>query len=164
MDLNDVKNLFDYNRWANAVTLDAIAPLSQEQFISEITSSYRSLRDTMTHILSSEWVWLMRCLGESPKQLLDPAIFPDLKSLRAKWDEVNQEWDDYIKNLPEESLRNVIGYTNFRGEHWKYPLSQILQHNVYHSTYHRGQVTTLLRMLGAKPVMTDYLVYWDVHT
>ena len=79
MNRNDVENLFEYNRWANDVTLDAVALLSQQQFISEAESSYRSVRDTLTHILSAEWVFLRRCRGESPKQMLDPAIFPDLK-------------------------------------------------------------------------------------
>ena len=163
MNHSDAKNLLDYNRWANNLTLDAVATLSQDQFITEIVSSYRSVRDTLTHILSSEWVFLMRCLGESPKQLLDPATFPDLKSLRMKWDEVDLQWQKYLSELSEESFHNVIAYRNFRGEIWKYQLNQILQHVVNHSTYHRGQITTQLRTLGANPVMTDYLYYWDVH-
>jgi uncharacterized damage-inducible protein DinB len=32
---------------------------------------------------------------------------------------------------------------------------------VNHSTYHRGQITTLLRQLGAEPAVTDFLVYFD---
>src|SRR5207344_1300582 len=107
MNRADAKNLFDYNRWANALTLDAAESLSQDQFITEIASSYRSVRDTLTHILSSEWVYIMRCLGESPKQMLDPAIFPDLKSVRMKWDEVNHQWQNFIAELSEESLQNV---------------------------------------------------------
>jgi uncharacterized damage-inducible protein DinB len=162
MNLADAKNLFDYNRWANGLTLDAAASISDEKFTIGVVSSYRSLRDTLTHILSAEWVYLMRCLGESPKQMLDPAIFADVKSVRMKWDEVNREWQNFIAQLSEETLQKEIEYTNFRGERWKYPLNQILQHVVNHSTYHRGQITSQLRMLGAKPVMTDYLYYWDL--
>lgn len=162
MNRNDIENLFDYNRWANAVTINAVAQLSNEQFRQETSSSYRSVRDTLVHILSSEWVYLVRCLGESPKKMLDPAIFPDVESIKMKWDEVNGDWQNFIDDLSEDSLRNVIEYTNFRGESWKYPLSQILQHVVNHSTYHRGQVTSLMRSLGATPAMTDYLFYWDV--
>ena len=32
-------------------------------------------------------------------------------------------------------------------------------HIANHSTYHRGQVTTLLRQLGAKAVSTDYIFF-----
>ena len=36
-----------------------------------------------------------------------------------------------------------------------------MTHVVNHSSYHRGQVTTLLRQLGAEPVGTDFLSYYD---
>lgn len=161
MNRNDIENLFEYNRWANAAVLNAVAPLSAEEFTTEIASSYRSIRDTLTHILSAEWAWLTRCLGTSPKQMLDPEEFPDLLSVRKKWAEVDRDMEEFIDDLSEDLLEKVIAYTNFQGQRWKYPLSQILQHVVNHSSYHRGQVITLLRALGAKPVMTDYLVYID---
>ena len=37
----------------------------------------------------------------------------------------------------------------------------MLLHLVNHSTYHRGQVTTLLRQQGATGVPTDFLVFID---
>jgi uncharacterized damage-inducible protein DinB len=38
------------------------------------------------------------------------------------------------------------------------PLWQMLQHVVNHATYHRGQVTTLLRQLGATPPKSQDLI------
>jgi len=35
-----------------------------------------------------------------------------------------------------------------------------MQHMVNHGTYHRGQVTTLLRQLGAGPVLTDLMHFY----
>jgi uncharacterized damage-inducible protein DinB len=37
---------------------------------------------------------------------------------------------------------------------------QLVQHAANHSTYHRGQVVTLLRILGAKATSSD-MVLWD---
>ena len=54
-------------------------------------------------------------------------------------------------------------YRNLRGEFYSYPLWQQLAHVVNHSTYHRGQVTTMLRQLGAAAVSTDLLLYYDEH-
>jgi uncharacterized damage-inducible protein DinB len=34
-------------------------------------------------------------------------------------------------------------------------------HVVNHSTYHRGQVATMLRQLGKTPQSTDYLLFLD---
>jgi uncharacterized damage-inducible protein DinB len=36
----------------------------------------------------------------------------------------------------------------------------MLQHLANHATYHRGQVTTLLRQLGAKAVGTDLITFY----
>jgi uncharacterized damage-inducible protein DinB len=164
MNPTDVQTLFAYNRWANGCILDAVASLPPEKFAEDVASSYRSVRDTLTHILSAEWVWMKRCNGVSPKQMMNPQEFPDLQSMRHRWAEVDLEIRKLGDSSSEESLEKVIAYTNFRGEVWRYTMAQIFQHVVNHSTYHRGQVTTLLRAHGANPCMTDYLYYFDVHS
>jgi uncharacterized damage-inducible protein DinB len=68
---------------------------------------------------------------------------------------------EFIHNLADESLDKMITYINLKGETWTYPLWQMLQHLVNHSTYHRGQVTTMLRQLGAEPAATDFLLFFD---
>lgn len=161
MDINKIHLLYEHNRWANGRTLDAVAALTAEQFTKDLGSSYRSVHETLTHILAAEWIWLMRCKGVSPPQLFDPADFPGLASLRVKWDEVERDQKAYIDTLTGESLETVIAYTNTRGEQWRYPLWQILQHVAMHSSYHRGQVTTMLRQFGAEAVTTDFLVFID---
>jgi uncharacterized damage-inducible protein DinB len=40
------------------------------------------------------------------------------------------------------------------------PLWHMLQHLANHGTYHRGQVTTMLRQLGAKPQATDLILFY----
>jgi uncharacterized damage-inducible protein DinB len=35
-----------------------------------------------------------------------------------------------------------------------------MQHLVNHGSYHRGQVTTLLRQLGAQPILTDLMHFY----
>jgi uncharacterized damage-inducible protein DinB len=41
------------------------------------------------------------------------------------------------------------------------PLWAVLRHVVNHQTYHRGQISSMLRRLGAKPVSTD-MVVWGI--
>jgi uncharacterized damage-inducible protein DinB len=40
------------------------------------------------------------------------------------------------------------------------PLWQSLQHLANHGTYHRGQISTLLRQLGTKPILTDLIHFY----
>jgi len=161
MNPKDFSILYDYNRWANARVLDAAAKLNPAQYTRDLSNSFLSLRDTLTHILAAEWIWLKRWQSESPKALLDPADFPDLAALRAKWLEVEREQMAFVNNLTDERLNASISYINTKGKTWTYPLWQMLQHLVNHSTYHRGQVITMLRQLGAAPVATDFLLFFD---
>ncbi len=44
MDLDRIRALYDYNRWANAKVLGAVAPLAPEAFTKDLGSSYRLVR------------------------------------------------------------------------------------------------------------------------
>lgn len=162
MNKNDIQMLYEYDRWANARMLDAVSRLTAEQFTADFSSSFRSVRDTLAHLLSADWIWLRRWKGTSPTVMLNPTDFPDLATLRAKWVEVEKEQTDFVEQLTDESLASRIAYTNTKGERWEYPLGQLMQHVVNHSSYHRGQITAFLRQLGAEAVATDFLVFMDV--
>ena len=162
MNKKDIQYLYDYNRWANARMIEAASKLTAEQFTTDLQSSHRSVRDTLAHILAAQWIWLERWKGTSPKALLDPSDFPTVESVRKRLSEVESECAGFIDGLTDESLGEAITYTNTKGEQWTYPLGQMLQHVANHSTYHRGQVTTMLRQLGAEVSPVDLLVFMDV--
>ena len=54
----------------------------------------------------------------------------------------------------------MIEFRNIAGNQFRHPLWETMQHLVNHSTYHRGQVTTLLRQLGVKPMSTDMIAFY----
>ena len=162
MNKQDVEYLYEYNRWANARVLDAVSKLTPEQFSRDLQSSHRSVRDTLAHILAAEWIWLERWKGVSPNALLIPSDFPTVESLETRWAVVEGGYTEFINGVTDGSLATVIAYTNTRGEEWAYPLGQMLQHVMNHSSYHRGQVTTMLRQLGAEVNPVDLLVFMDV--
>jgi len=162
MNKHDVEYLYKYNRWANATVLDAVSKLTPEQLTRDLQSSHRSVRDTLAHILAAEWIWLERWKAASPKALLTPTDFPTVESLATRWARVEGDCTEFINGITDESLAEVITYTNTKGEEWAYPLGQMLQHVMNHSSYHRGQVVTMLRQLGAEVNPVDLLVFMDV--
>ena len=162
MNKEDIRLLLAYDRWANAELLKMASRLTPEQWTIDLSTSHHCVQATLTHILAAEWIWLKRCQGVSPKALLDPKDFPTLESLREKWAELEQGQEQLLSEETDESLARIIAYTNSKGEQWAYPLGQIMQHVVNHSSYHRGQVIGMLRQLGAEVVMTDFLAYIDV--
>jgi len=69
MNLEDFCLLYEYNSWANRRSLDACSTLTDEQFTRDIGSSFRSVRDTLSHICEVEWLWLERWHGRSANSL-----------------------------------------------------------------------------------------------
>jgi uncharacterized damage-inducible protein DinB len=161
MDLATVGALYRYNAWATARVLDAVSPLAEADFTRDLKNSHGSIRDTLTHVVWSEWIWLARWKGESPTTVFSPAEFTTVDRLRERFHAVATERSEFLDDLTPGRLSQVVEYKNLKGETWRYPLWQQLHHVVNHSTYHRGQVTTMLRQLGAEPLATDFLVYYD---
>lgn len=152
--------LFAYDSWANRRILEACTALSAEQFTRDLGSSFRSVRDTLAHILGAEWIWLERFQGRSAPSLPKADQYPDLAILRARWGEVERDVLGYVDRLSAADLNCSFDYRDLKGNPYRSILWQALQHLANHSTYHRGQVTTMFRQLSATPVSTDLIGFY----
>jgi uncharacterized damage-inducible protein DinB len=160
MSPEDIRQLYDYNTWANHRAIDAAAALTAEQFTKPLGSSFASVRDTLAHIHGAEWIWLGRFQGRSPASLPDVTQFANLASLRERWLEHEARLLGFVRGVTQADLDRVMEYKTLKFGVYRNPLWQSMQHLVNHGTYHRGQVTTLLRQLGALPILTDLMHFY----
>ena len=160
MSPQEVQLLFDYNSWANHRSLGAAEKLTPDQFTRPLRSSFSSVRDTLAHICGAEWIWLERFQGRSPSALPDVAQFRDLASLREQWLQHEDRLLAFVSGLTQSDLDREMEYKTLKFGIYNNPLWQSMQHVVNHGTYHRGQVTTMLRQLGAEPVLTDLMHFY----
>ncbi|MBI3663540.1 MAG: DinB family protein [Acidobacteria bacterium] len=160
MTKDEIQLLYEYDAWANRRVLDAASALTPEQFTRDLGSSFPSVRDTLAHIMGGQWIWLERWQGRTPTGLPAAEDFPDLPSLRKRWEEVEADLLAFVRGLTAERLVSVSEYKTLTAGTFACPLWQMLQHLVNHGTYHRGQATTLLRQLGAKSVSTDLSLFY----
>jgi uncharacterized damage-inducible protein DinB len=105
-------------------------------------------------------LWLERWRGRSPQTLLAPEEFPTLAALSQRWETVEREMREYVAGLSEEALQCPVTCRSTRGQTWTFTLWLMMLHLLHHQSYHRGQVTTLLRQLGIQPLKVDFL---DAH-
>jgi uncharacterized damage-inducible protein DinB len=152
--------MFQFNQWADRRQLDACASLTNEQFTRDLGSSFRSVRDTVVHLYGAEFVWNERIHGRSPSSLISGAGFPDLASIRPKLEEMDAYYLDFVSKMKQQDLDRVIRYKGFNGDEFSNPLWQSLHQLTNHASYHRGQIVTMLRQLGVKPVSTDLIMYY----
>jgi uncharacterized damage-inducible protein DinB len=154
------RQLFDYNAWANGRALDAAAQLTDEQFTKPLGSSFPSVRDTLVHICGGEWIWYERFQGHSPNAIPNDSSIQTVLALGELWRPQGQRLLDYVNGLTQADLDRILEYRTLNFGMYKNPLWQSLQHLANHGTYHRGQITTLLRQLGAKPILTDLMHFY----
>jgi uncharacterized damage-inducible protein DinB len=159
--LEEIRTLYAYNGWATHRLLDASRLLGAAAFTRDLGTSHGSVRGTLVHALFAEWVWLERWRGASPKVVFAEDEFPDVDAIEARWAEVDRVRQDFMAQLTDDRLLARISYENRKGERWEYALGHMMQHVVNHSSYHRGQVVTLLRQLGQAPPSTDFLLFFD---
>ena len=160
MSPEEIRQLFDYNSWANRRSLGAAEKLSIEQFTRPMGSSFSSVRDTLAHIYGAEWIWLERFQGRSPSALPSFNQFPDVVSLRETWLELEERLLSFVGGIRQTDLDSVLQYKTLKFGLYTNPLWQSMMHVINHGTYHRGQVTTMLRQLGAQPILLDLMHFY----
>ena len=157
-----LSELLAYHYWAQERLFDAVAVLPPELFTKDLGNSFPSVRDTLAHIHFGELVWYARWLRE-PLPAPTPDAFPDLESLRHASRAHEVKMRALLERLGDDGINDSLDYTSrIDGKDHRSPYWQMFQHVFNHGTYHRGQVTMMLRQLGAKPTGTDLILfYWS---
>ena len=166
MTKDDIQLLYEYDRWANNTVLQAVSTLGVEEFTRDLGGSFRSARDTLVHIVGVERGWLTCWKEPSPSStfvkdywtrhnaLFNPHAFPDLAAVQLKWAEIEREQVEFVNRVTNESLARMLPvYAT------QISLAHLMQHLANHSTYHRGQVSLMMRQLAAGPVATDFALF-----
>ena len=151
MTHQDLCTLVDYHYWARDRLLAAVEPLTAEQFARQLGGSFPSVRATLVHLLGAEWVWHSRWCGQSPSSLPEGEVPADLAGIRDRWLALERDVRSFVQGLGEDGIARRFSYTLFSGAAATSSLAQTIQHLVNHGSYHRGQITTMLRQLGAAP-------------
>jgi len=160
MNLSYLQTLLDYHFLAHDIILDAVTELPREKFLQPVESSFKSVRDTVAHIYAADLVWYKRWLRTSTA-LIPYDQFPDATSIRTAWKDLETEVRQFVGNLGEDDVNRLWDYKLLSGAPDTAPFWQMLVHVVNHAGYHRGQVTTLLRQLGAAPPKsTDMITFF----
>jgi uncharacterized damage-inducible protein DinB len=161
MTLEEIRTLLDYHYWARDRMLEAAEQLTPAQYTKDLGNSFRSVRDTIVHTYSAEWIWYSRWTGSSPDAFPSPEDFPDVAAIRAAWKAQQEKVRLFVGTVGEKNVEKVFDYKLMNGQAASSVFTHMLRHVVNHATYHRGQVTTMLRQLGAAPPKSqDMIVFY----
>jgi uncharacterized damage-inducible protein DinB len=155
-----LQHLLGFHYWARDRVLVAVTALDPEQYGRPMGNSFPSIRDTLNHVYFAEWIWYSRWNGVSPTVFPADEI-PNVSALSDRWSELEGQVRAFLDAADDQGLNRIIPYRLMSGKEGASPLWQMVAHVVNHATYHRGQVTTMLRQLGAAPALsTDMIAYF----
>ena len=146
----------EYHAWATQRTFDSVEPLSPEELHRDMQTSHSSVFGTLNHIYQADAIWLKRMEGLGDAKLGDVSA-RDLPALRIQAAEVQARLISFAGGLNDNDWTTIIDYHFMSGLAARSPIYENLLHVVNHGTYHRGQIVTMLRQLGASPIATDYI-------
>lgn len=159
MNLAEIQRLFDYNSWANERVLESLHLIGQDVFASNREASHGSIRGVIAHIAAAEWIWLERWKGLSPATLLPASEFATVEMAALRLRSIDRNLLEFTSQLTQADLDGRREYKTTEGKPYSNVLNDMLVHVVNHSSYHRGQITTLLRQSGAVPQSTDFILF-----
>lgn len=160
MTLQDITQLFDYIYWARDRVLPIVDTLDPEAFTRDMHTSHGSIQKTLVHMFGSEMLWMTRWKGVSPTSRERPEDYPTVADVRARWGVVEQGVRDHLAGMRAGDENQIVRYSTLEGAPVAYPWWQTALQVTNHSTYHRGQIISMLRQAGAAGVGTDIIIYY----
>lgn len=155
---------YNYHKWANDRIFEHIDKLPDKLYDSKIKSVFSSIKEVLIHIYQVDGMWLSVMSGHSfsetmnvIKQLKERSENPDLGEMRTLFKEINLQYEEFFSE--QDDLDEVISIEHPRYGKMDTPVSDLVKHVVNHGTYHRGNITAMLRQQGQAGVPTDYIFY-----
>ncbi|MFF0831194.1 DinB family protein [Brevibacillus sp. NPDC003359] len=159
------KTMCDFNAWANQTLIKRLKELPEGVYEQEIQSVFPTLAKVMEHIYFVDQGWLLILQGMDMQTALNEAWQKEKELTGKSLEEVEQMYAELVEQFraflsQEEDLERRIvldnPYTRVRDT----SLAEIIMQVANHGTYHRGNITAMLRQMGYPSVMTDYALYW----
>lgn len=107
----------------------------------------------INHTLNAQQIWNSRILNEKTFEVWQVNPFERLEEIN------NLNFQKSIHIIENFDLDQRIIYQNSRGTKFENTVFEMLFQAINHSTYHRGQINSLLKQNGIEPILADYIFY-----
>jgi uncharacterized damage-inducible protein DinB len=160
MTTDEVRELFAYNAWANRKMFAAASALPAEAYGRDLHSSHGGVHRTLAHIVWAEQLWLHRWLGKPNPAVPQGRDLTSVEGVQKRWEAVEAERASFLAGITAGTLEEGQVVRPSTGGEFRHTFREMFRHVIDHSSYHRGQVVTLLRQLGVTPPSTGLIVFF----
>lgn len=154
-----IQQYTDYNVWSNTQIMEFLSLQYRAVLDRETQSSFPTIRKTLFHIADAQHIWYERMIGNSPADWPSKSMSPDdvfvcIENTSAKFSELVAAKDEIFLNAD-------CRFRSLDGTEYSETNANIIMHCMNHSTFHRGQLITMFRVLNLNGKMprTDLIAY-----
>jgi uncharacterized damage-inducible protein DinB len=152
MQIDQIKELYDYDHWANERLWQAVADLNLDQLNMDMHNGMGSILTTLLHMVSAACLWRTRWQGGTPTSMLDKEDFLTLQTIRTRWQEEEKQLQRFLTTLQDEDLNRELRYVRMTSDHvFIQPLWKTMLHLINHQTQHRSEIAMQLTALNHSP-------------
>jgi uncharacterized damage-inducible protein DinB len=149
-----------YKAWADHLFFQSLAGLPEAVLTDHQPIIFGSMLRTLNHVYCMDRVWKAHLEGVPHGfNTRNPEDCPQFDTLRVAQTEIDDWYVQYAQLLDDKSLDETVHFTFIGGGEGAMHRGDILMHVVNHSTYHRGQVATMMYNISAYPPTTDLPVF-----
>jgi uncharacterized damage-inducible protein DinB len=159
--MTNVRQLTRYRAWANKLIFDAVAALPEEEALKPRPGAFRNMVHTLNHSYVIDRIFQAHLEGrEHGYTARNTADCPALAELWRRQQEIDRWYIDRYDAMPRSELDRKLEFTFVGGGQGVMTRAEILLHLVNHTTYHRGNVASMIYAVpGHRPPTTDLPVY-----
>lgn len=156
-----LKDYVSYNYWANKKLCDLLITLDDSILEKEIPSSFNTIKSTLYHFWDAQVIWMERINGNSVKGWPSKDFKGSFTEAVEELLKSSESFISIVENRSDKDFYEVIEYKNQQGNTFQNTLHEIIMHCINHSTFHRGQIVTMLRLAGMTNLFsTDLITYY----
>ena len=153
-------SLYAYHVWANQRILDCAERVTPDQWNAPVSITHGSLRAILFHIMRTEWVWrMLMAKGQLTSAPPQADSFPNLESLKLRWQEEMQATQAFLRSLEDSQLSGPVTVRDRNGAESTMILWDMLSHVLIHSVQHRSEAAAILTDYGQSPGDIDYIFF-----
>jgi len=146
-----VDRIVTYWQWADNSVWSLVKGLTDEEFNQSFGEFGGSIRRRYIHLAEDNWEWYADWTGADIQEEPDfdnmskEDLFEFISSQNEKWTNLRETDNEKTINVGQGDTIFTLTFP------------EMLFHMNNHATYHRGQITMCLRLLGKETHMTDYV-------
>jgi uncharacterized damage-inducible protein DinB len=141
-------NYLQYNHWANEKMCNYLSGVDEDEILANKKAEYQTIKKVILHVADSEQTWLARLNGKNIPHMHKLDSSGSFAGICSTIRNNSVDFIEFVSGKDDQFLLSVTEYVNLKGRTFSQNNAEIILHCMNHSTFHRGQVMSMLRYVG----------------